>query len=82
MADPMRVIERPVSHEGVKRFLHDYREHVDAVEGRTVYRPIPKQLIYRPETEHVAGCLLALCDNGKIYEMLDGSTVWNEVEGP
>jgi hypothetical protein len=41
-----------------------------------------EQVIYRPESPLFIGSLLVLCDDGKLYEKLDGSTAWNEVEGP
>lgn len=86
MADPMRVIESPMPHEGVVNFLNDYREFVDRADKAeaqgTHYRPVPKQLLYRPETDRVIGALFALCDNGRIYELMDGATAWQEVEGP
>ncbi len=49
---------------------------------KTAFRPVVKQIIYRPETDHIGGALIALTEYGAIYELYDGSTAWREVEGP
>lgn len=40
------------------------------------------QLVRVEPNDRMTGSLLALYDDGSVYECLDGSTVWNEVEMP
>lgn len=48
--------------------------------GMAVRRPV--QLLRIDPYEKMCGGLLALYDDGSVWECLDGSTVWDEVEMP
>ena len=71
---------------GVKRFLHDLaREHTVTIdtpeEGEATARKAI-QLVRVDPTPTMHGSLVALYDDGSVYECLDGSTAWIEMEVP
>ncbi len=59
----------------------EHRPRVERESGMAIVRK-PVQVLRVEPTERMMGSLLALYNDGTLYEMVDGLNVWNEVRMP